>query len=65
MDGVGKENFTYKWKYNNEEISNEIASALIVANPNKDDDGEYVCIVSNEYGDEVVSNTVKLNMISE
>ena len=65
VDGIGKENFTYKWKYNDEEISNQITSALSVTNPNEDDDGEYVCIVSNEYGDEAVSNTVKLTMISE
>ena len=54
-DGVGK--FTYKWKHNDQEIKEE-TSTLIISNPTKVNEGDYVCVVSNEYGDEAESKPV-------
>ena len=60
VDGVGKDKFTYKWKYNDEDINGETAHTLIITNPKESDEGEYVCVVSNEYKDEAKSKPVTL-----
>ena len=62
VDGVGKDKFTYKWKHNDEEIEGETANTLIFTNPDESDEGEYVCAVSNEYGDKAESAPVTLTM---
>ena len=64
VDGVGKEKFSYKWKHDDEEVSEE-TETLNIASPNKDDNGEYVCIVSNEYGDFAESAPVTLTVTSK
>ena len=43
VDGVGKDEFSYKWKLNDKILSKEETDTLNIANPNKDDEGEYVC----------------------
>ena len=61
VNGVGKENFTYLWKHNGKVIKEETGHTLTIYNVTKDDDGNYECIVENEYKDGVTSDTAKLS----
>ena len=60
--GVGKENFSYQWRHNGEDINGETSNTLTIDSVTKDDGGTYEYMVKNEYGDCVTSNTSKLGM---
>ena len=60
--GVGKENFSYQWRHDKEDINGETSSTLTVDGVTKDHGGSYECGVKNEYGDCVASNPAELNI---
>jgi len=59
VSGVGKENFSYRWRHNGEDIR-ETGNSLIISNVKKDHRGIYECVICNAYGDNAKSNTSKL-----
>ena len=63
--GVGVENFTYQWRHNGTNITDEINDTLIITNVMTSDTGDYECVVTNEYGDSATSNVVVVTVISE
>jgi len=58
--GVGVKNFMYQWRHNGRSINGSNGSVLIIPNVMESDSGEYVCIVTNQYGDVDTSNKVTL-----
>ncbi|XP_065894736.1 uncharacterized protein [Dysidea avara] len=60
--GVGKENFSYQWRHNGEDINGETSNTLTIDSVTKDDGGTYECMVKNEYGDYCTSNVAKLGV---
>ena len=60
--GIGVENFSYQWQREGKIIKNETKSVLLINNVIKKSSKyhSYSCIVTNEYGNSSVSNTVKL-----
>ena len=60
MSGVGMENFMYQWRHNGRSINGSNRSVLIILNVMESDSGQYVCIVTNQYGDGDTSNKVTL-----
>ena len=63
VDGVGKDEFTYKWMHNGEHVPEETRDTFIIENPKKNDEGEYVCNIWNKFGDEAKSNSVYLTIV--
>jgi len=63
VSGVGKENFSYQWRHNGEDIKRETSNTLTVDSVTKDDGGTYECVVKNEYGDCAVSNISELSKL--
>jgi len=61
VSGVGKENFSYQWRHNGEDINGETNNTLTIDNVAKNDGGTYECVVKNEYGDSVTSNISELS----
>ena len=55
LSEVGKENFSYQWRYNGEDINGETSNTLTIENVTMDDSGIHECVVKNEYGDCVTS----------
>ena len=62
VSGVGKENFSYQWKHNGEDINGETKNKLTIDGVSKDHSGTYECVVMNEYGD---SSTSTVSVLSE
>jgi len=62
VSGVGKENFTYQWRFNGEDINGEISNTLTINSVSKDDGGNYTCVIVNEFGD---SSTSSASVLSE
>jgi len=60
VSGVGKENFSYQWRHNKEDIDGETNSTLTIDNVTEDHIGTYECVVRNEFGD-CVASTAKLS----
>ncbi|XP_065898770.1 basement membrane-specific heparan sulfate proteoglycan core protein-like isoform X3 [Dysidea avara] len=60
VSGVGKENFTYQWRHNKEDINGETSDTLTIVSVTEDHSGTYECVVKNEFGDCVTSNTSEL-----
>ena len=58
--GVGKENFSYQWRHNREDINGQTSITLTIVSVTKDHGGSYECVVKNEYGDCVISNASML-----
>ena len=60
--GIGVKNFSYQWQRDRKIIKNETKSVLLINNVIKKSSKyhRYSCIVTNEYGDSSVSNTVRL-----
>jgi len=63
VSGVGKENFSYQWRHNGEDIIGETSNTLTIDNVTKDDGGTYECVVKNEYEDCVTSNIFELSKL--
>ena len=63
VSGVGKENFTYQWRHNGEDINGETSNTLTIDSVTKDDGGTYECVVKNGYGDCVTSNISELSKL--
>ena len=61
VSGVGKENFSYRWRRNGEDINGATSNILTIGSVRKDDHGTYECMVKNEYGDCVASNISELS----
>jgi len=61
--GVGMENFTYQWRHNGTNITEE--NILMITNVTESDSGNYQCIVTNDYEDMGTSNVVELIAISK
>ena len=55
VTGVGSDNFTYQWRYNETIISGETEDTLILTNLTPENAGEYNCTVLNQYGDSASS----------
>jgi len=64
VSGTGKENFTYQWQHNEEDVDGETGDTLNLNNVTGKDKGSYQCIVKNQYGDGDVSSAV-LNFSGE
>ena len=63
VSGVGKENFSYQWRRNGEDVKGETNNILTIDSVTKDDGGTYECVVKNEYGDCVTSNISELSKL--
>ena len=63
VSGVGKENFSYQWRHNGEDINGETSNTLTIDSVTKDDGGTYECVVKNGYGDCVTSNISELSKL--
>ena len=63
--GVGMENFTYQWRHNRYTITNETGATLTIVNVMESNNGFYVCMVTNLYGNTVSSNPVILIVSSK
>jgi len=64
VSGIGKENFTYQWQHNEEDVDGETGDTLNLNNVAVKDKGSYQCIVKNQYGDSDVF-TVELEVTSK
>jgi len=61
VSGIGKENFSYQWRHNKEDIDGEISSTLTIVSMTDDHDGTYECVVRNKFGDCATSNSSELS----
>ena len=60
--GIGP--FHYQWQRGNDNLTGETISTLIVNNVSHNDQANYSCYVSNNYGDYAISNQVSLQVTS-
>jgi len=58
--GVGKENYSYQWRHNGEDIAGETSITLTIDSVTDHHSGTYECVVKNVYGD-CVTSTAKLS----
>ena len=65
VSGVGVENFTYQWRHNGTNITGKTGDTLMITNVMETDNGDYECIVTNQYGDSDKSDVVILMVTSE
>ena len=61
VNGVGKENFSYQWRFNKEDIDGETSSTLTIVSVTDDHGGNYECVVRNMFGDDATSNSSELS----
>ena len=54
--GLGQEKFTYQWQRISNKITIFTGSTLVLTNVNLTESGNYICIVTNEYGDTASDN---------
>jgi len=64
VSGVGKENFTYQWRLDGEDMNGEISNALTINSVSKDDGGNYECVVMSEFGDSSTSSAFVLSELN-
>ena len=62
VTGIGP--FHYQWQRENDNITGETNSTLIINNVSHNDQANYSCCVSNNYGDYAISNQVSLQVTS-
>ncbi|XP_065904870.1 cell adhesion molecule Dscam1-like isoform X3 [Dysidea avara] len=60
VSGVGVKSFMYQWRHNGTIISGENGNTLVITNVMETDSGNYDCIVTNQYGDYIISEKVTL-----
>ena len=53
-------NFTYQWKHNGLFITKQNGTTLTITNIMERDGGNYSCLVTNMYGNTMLSNVVTL-----
>ena len=56
VSGVGKDNFSYQWRHNGEDIKGKTEDTLNIDDVIESSSGIYECVVTNEYGDTNVFN---------
>ena len=61
VSGVGKENFIYQWRHNGDNIKGETSNTLILKSVAECQCGDYVCVVTNDYGDWITSDISRLS----
>ena len=64
VSGIGKENFSYQWRHNGVHINGETGDTLIIDGVTKDYNGNYECVVKNEYGDSATSDASVLSQLN-
>ena len=62
VTGVGP--FYYQWQKEGYNITGETGSTFTINNVSSSDQANYSCFVSNNYGDSVVSNIIRLLVTS-
>lgn len=62
VTGVGL--FNYQWQKDGYNITSETDSTFTINNVSSSDQANYSCFVSNDYGDSVISNTIRLQVTS-
>jgi len=60
LSGVEKEKLSYQWRHNEKIINEQTFKSLTLSSVTEYDQGRYDCVVSNEYGNEVVSTSAEL-----
>ena len=65
--GINKENFIYHWRAQNKnDLPNKVSGVngtlLTIPDFDKSDEGQYYCIVTNEWGRNMTSNSVTLTV---
>ena len=65
VSGVGMEKFTYQWRHRERIIPGKTGDTLMITNVMDSDKGDYECIVTNQYGDHVISNKAHLSILSK
>ena len=63
VTGVGP--FTYQWQRGDQFLTDETKNTYVVQNASKEDQTYYRSLVTNNFGDSVVSNKVWLQVIRE
>ena len=63
VSGVMKENFSYQWRHNGENVTGETSDNLTIDSVTKNDGGTYECKVWNEYGDCATSLVSELSKL--
>ena len=56
VSGVGKDNFSYQWRHNGEDIKGKTKDTFNIDDVVENSSGIYECVVTNEYGDTNVSS---------
>ena len=62
VTGIGP--FNYQWQKEGYNITSETGSIFTINNVSSSDQANYSCLVSNDYGDSVVSNIIRLQVTS-
>ena len=62
VTGIGP--FNYQWQKEGYNITNKTGSTFTIHNVSSSDQANYSCFISNDYGDSVVSNTIRLQVTS-
>jgi len=65
VNGVGVENFKYQWRHNGQPITGKTGDTLMITNVMESDSGDYECVVTNQYGNNKISNKVDLKATSK
>ena len=65
VNGIGVENFNYQWRHNGRPITGKTGDTLMITNVMESDSGDYECIVTNQYGNNKISNKVDLKATSK
>ena len=63
VTGIGP--FTYQWEKGDQILTDETRETYAVHNASQEDENYYRCIVTNNFGDFVVSNSVWLQVTSK
>ena len=63
VKGLGP--FKYQWQRGEHNLTSEIQSTILISQASVRDQNYYICYVSNNYGDSVVSNKVWLQVTSK
>ena len=62
ITGVGP--FYYQWQKEGQNLTDETGSTFILYNVLSGDQANYSCYVSNNYGNAVISNSIRLQVTS-
>ena len=62
VTGLGP--FSFQWQKEGRNITGETGSTFVIYNISQNDQANYSCYVSNNYGDSVISNNMSLQVTS-